>query len=96
MPFTFNGIGTKYYGNRDVAPDGSYVTTEWIVFAYFPIAPIRSVRVWRTSKSTNAIVYSSQGYMAQRMPLCWPQVGNVYLVGIGIIGAVAGTIAALV
>ncbi|BDA69938.1 hypothetical protein CAL7716_041040 [Calothrix sp. PCC 7716] len=30
MPFTLNGCRTKYYGRRDMAPDGSYVTTEWI------------------------------------------------------------------
>src|SRR6185295_6776026 len=45
MPFSFNGIGTTYYGKRDFRADGSYVTTEWFVFACLPIIPIRSVRV---------------------------------------------------
>ena len=30
MPFSFNGIGTTYYGKRDVQVDNSFITTEWI------------------------------------------------------------------
>lgn len=86
MAFTFNGIGTTYYGNRDTGPDGSFVTTEWLVFIYLPILPIRSFRVLPTGQNTNAFVYNSQGYMAQRVPLCWRQVRNVYL-GIAIAAA---------
>lgn len=79
MPFTFNGIGTKYYGNRDVGPDGSFITTEWITFVYIPLLPIRSLRVQETGKSTTAIVYNSRGYLTQSVPLCWKQIRNVYI-----------------
>lgn len=44
-PFTLNGFGTTFYGKRDFRADGSYITTEWIVLAYFPLIPIRSLRV---------------------------------------------------
>lgn len=44
MAFTFNGIGTAFFGKRDFAADGSYVTTEWVCFL-IPIIPIRSLRV---------------------------------------------------
>lgn len=45
MAFTLNGIGTTFYGKRDFHRDGTYVTTEWIVFLYIPLIPIRSLRV---------------------------------------------------
>lgn len=44
-PFTLNGFGTTFYGKRDFRADGSYITTEWIVLAYLPLIPIRSLRV---------------------------------------------------
>jgi hypothetical protein len=80
MPYTFNGFGTRYYGERERAEDGSYITTEWITLLYFPILPIRSFRVLPVGKGTNIIIHSSQEYQAIRVPLCWPQVRNVYLV----------------
>ncbi len=45
MPSTLNGIGTKFYGQRDFSPDGSYITTEWFVFIYIPLIPLKSLRV---------------------------------------------------
>jgi len=79
MPFTFNGFGTKFYGNRDVAEDGSYVTTEWITALYVPLVPLRSYRVRLVGQGTNVVVHRSQSYQTVRVPLCWPQVRNVYL-----------------
>ena len=45
MAFTFHGIGTMRYGERDFRADGSYIVTEWFVMAYFPVFPLRSKRV---------------------------------------------------
>ncbi|MCU0569908.1 MAG: hypothetical protein MUF49_25465 [Oculatellaceae cyanobacterium Prado106] len=90
MPFTYNGVGTKYYGRRDVTSDGSYITTEWIVLAYIPIAPIGSFRVTPTGKSTHLIVFNSTEYFVTRVPLNWQQVRNVYTVGLVIFGAFFG------
>lgn len=45
MAYTFNGTGTTFYGQRDFRSDGSFVTTEWVSFLYFPLFPFRSLRV---------------------------------------------------
>jgi hypothetical protein len=45
MASSINGFGTTYYGERDYWPDGSYITTEWVVFLYLPLFPIRSFRL---------------------------------------------------
>src|SRR5271155_2438833 len=80
MPYTFNGCGTLFYGERDRAEDGSYIATEWITFFYLPLLPIRSYRVLPVGIGTNLLpVHKSQSYQAVRVPLCWPQVRNVYL-----------------
>ena len=44
MPFTINGFGTKFYG-ADPYPDGTHMTTEWVTAFYFPLVPLRSLRV---------------------------------------------------
>lgn len=80
MPWSFNGCGTRLYGNREQGDDGSFVTTEWITLVYLPIIPIRSFRVLPEGKGTNAIVYSSRNYRMRRVPLARTQVRNIYLV----------------
>jgi hypothetical protein len=45
MPSSIQGFGTAFVGQRDFWPDGSYVTTEWIVVLFLPLIPLRSVRV---------------------------------------------------
>jgi hypothetical protein len=62
MPFTFHGIGTANYGERDYWPDGSYVTTEWIVFAFVPISPILSKRLTSTNQGKPHAVRDESGY----------------------------------
>ena len=47
MPRSINGIGTFYYGREDGRADGSYVTTEYAVFFFFPLFPLRTLRVRR-------------------------------------------------
>jgi hypothetical protein len=79
MPFTFNGCGTSYYGHRYPAEDGSYVTTLWVTAVWIPLLPLGSHRVRPVGKGTNIIIHSSQSYQTVRVPLCWPQVRNVYL-----------------
>ena len=79
MPYTFNGCGTRYCGERDRAEDGSYITTEWIALVHIPLVPIRSCRVRPVGKGTNILIHSSQSYQTLRVPLCWRQVRNVYL-----------------
>lgn len=45
MAYTLNGIGTTFYGQRDFREDCTYITTEWLAVFYFPIIPLRSLRV---------------------------------------------------
>jgi len=78
MAFVFHGIGTMVYGERDYWPDGSFVTTEWFVMAYVPIAPIISKRISYTRNSDYA-TYDSSGYWVYEiLPLARRQVLFVY------------------
>ena len=42
MPSTFNGTGTKYYGQREHDRGGMYITTKWIVLLGLPLIPLSS------------------------------------------------------
>lgn len=55
MAFSFQGIGTTFYGARDFHSDGSYITTEWFVFLAVPIIPVRSLRVIYQGPSENQV-----------------------------------------
>lgn len=88
MAFTFNGIGTKFYGKRDVGPDGSYVMTEWFVLIYLPIFPLRSLRVLPEGGGTNVVLFRSKRFRAAPAPLNKAQVRNGYLVTLGVLGVV--------
>lgn len=81
MPYTLNGFGTRYYGRRDPADDGSYITTLWITALYVPILPLGSYRVLPVGQGTNWVVHRSQNYHVLRIPLCWDQVWHVYMIG---------------
>jgi hypothetical protein len=61
VQFTFHGIGTALYGERDYWPDGSFVTTEWAVLAWIPIFPTFSKRISCAQTSPYA-VYDASGY----------------------------------
>jgi len=50
MAFTFRGFGALNYGQREFRPDGSYVTTLWVVCLYVPVIPIHSKRIRRTGE----------------------------------------------
>lgn len=84
---TLNGIGTKFYGATDYGSDGSYVTTNWFVIFYLPIAPIESFRVIEED-STNLIVYNSQQYRAVKVRLHKQQILKTYCWTYGIIGLI--------
>lgn len=45
MAYSIYGIGTTFYGKRDFRADGSFITTEWVSLIYFPILPLRSLRL---------------------------------------------------
>jgi len=81
MPTSFQGIGTTYYGQRDFASDGSFITTEWVVFAGIPLVPLRSLRVcYQGAKSiVFPIIHSEEKYLVlSKMPVDWIQVASTY------------------
>lgn len=80
MPYTINGVGTHFYGSRDEGPDGSYITTEWLVVIYIPLLPLRSMRVLPLASDATFPFSSSQRFMSRPTRLNWRQVLNVYLV----------------
>lgn len=43
--FTLNGFGTTFVGECDYDPDGTYITTAWIVALWIPLIPLYSARI---------------------------------------------------
>lgn len=84
MPYTINGCGTEYYGRRDQESDGSYITTEWIVFLFLPLMPIGSYRV----QLLKSEMMNSE-YSVWKVPLQWRQILNVYLADMLLLGLLA-------
>lgn len=83
---SINGIGTTYIGCADVRRDGSYITTQWIIFV-FPVVPLKSMRVWSQSSSTKyfPIYYSSSEFEAEQVPIYWPHIVKMYATYIAIV-----------
>ena len=80
MPFTFNGFGTMYYGNRDKADDGSYVTTLWIVALFVPVFPLASYRIRPLGDSREFRLVGVPGrYAAQKTSINGRQVARTNL-----------------
>lgn len=71
MAFSFNGLGTCYRGERDFHPDGSYITTEWIVVLFVPLLPLRSFRLIHVPEADeHYIIYSSKKFLiVERQPI---------------------------
>jgi len=66
-PFSINGVGWKYYGQRDFASDGSFITTEWFVIFHIPIFPLRSYRVIKHGReSVVGPFYQKENYSVSK------------------------------
>ena len=82
MPATYHGFGTKFYGEADKRPDGTYITTEWLVAGYVPIVPLRSLRLIRDKAADERDFFVGRvaAYRVIEKPLmCWRQVFMTYL-----------------
>jgi hypothetical protein len=66
MAYTFNGIGTTYYGSADRRADGSYVATEWFGAGTISLRAIQS----RAISKRNALVEGSIVSCAMRTQCC--------------------------
>lgn len=80
MANTFNGIGTTYYGKKDIDFDGSFITTKWFVVGFFPIIPLSSCRLRDLGTSGIPFISRSTEYQViEELPLNAIQVLFVYL-----------------
>jgi predicted RNA-binding Zn-ribbon protein involved in translation (DUF1610 family) len=80
MPSTYNGFGTKFYGEAEHHPDGSFITTEWITALYVPLIPLRSYRLARARSENpfeNALMCETFAIF-EELPIFWSQVLRVY------------------
>ncbi len=79
MPFTLNGFGTIYYGNREKSDDGSFVTTVWVVLLFFPVIPLGSYRIRPLDNAKGFSFVGVPGrYTVQKTAINLKQVVNVY------------------
>jgi hypothetical protein len=85
-PRSFNGIGTTYYGKRDFKKDETYITTEWHVFFWIPLIPIRSLRVKYIGHSEGDFVSSEQYLVSERTRPNRRQVAYIYSYVVGMFG----------
>ena len=97
MPWSFNGFGTEYLGQRELQPDGSYVTTEFVTALGIPLIPLgsRRVREIGTASFGPGVVgwTSKRPYEVTAVPTNWRQVLNVYLGAMGVLVTVFLTLA---
>ena len=76
MPDMVSGFGTREFGRPDVLPDGSYVTTKFVVLLFIPVWPLETRRIrYRVKKLIDRVEISR--YILKRLPLCWTQVLKV-------------------
>ena len=81
MAFHYMGTGTGNVGRLD-QPDGSYHTTQWIMFFFIPLIPLKSYRVVSEDAVLSGVplVYAKRGMVVQPRPMDWPHVRRVYVV----------------
>ncbi len=87
MPASFNGTGTKYYGHADPSDSGTYTATEWIVFLWVPIFPLRSWRVGAHRKGRDSLLFSNEKFYVKSVPLNLRQVVRGYLCTAAVVAA---------
>lgn len=103
MPYSFQGCGTKFYGKKAEALDGSYITTEWLTLLHFPLIPLGSFRVLPYHSPHTHFHLSpdeigikvTQEFLTTSIPLDGKQVLNIYLCDLAWIGALVCLIALL-
>lgn len=79
---SINGFGTTFYGECDYQPDGTYLTTYWIILAFVPVIPLYSARIMQTESS---FLGGGSLYHYQKLPIHWPQVLRVWGFAAGVV-----------
>jgi hypothetical protein len=85
VPGSFHGFGTIYYGNREKAEDGSFITTKWAIVAFVPLFPLGSYRVRPLNGKGFSVVGYLNQYPVEKVELNLKQVVNTYLLCVGIL-----------
>jgi peroxiredoxin len=76
---TFNGFGTKLYGNKRTP--GGRIATKWVVFFFMPIVPVKSYKVISQQKTRVSTVEYRTDYALTELPgLYWPQAGLIGII----------------
>ncbi len=78
--FTLNGFGTTFVGECDYEPDGTYVTTAWIVALWVSLIPLYSARVL----SVEPTMLSGTNYQIIKQPVHWGQARRIWAYTLGI------------
>ena len=78
--FTLNGFGTTFVGECDYEPDGTYITTAWIVALWVPLIPLYSARVL----SVEPTMLSGTNYQIIKQPVHWGQARRIWAYTLGI------------
>lgn len=84
---TVNGFGTLYYGWKSL-PDNTAEATKWVVFAFFPVVPVRrhhlhvqSSGQYRAFSLFGGGNFKMDFEILESMPLDWRSVAKTYLWG---------------
>lgn len=77
--FTLNGFGTTFIGECDYEPDGTYITTAWIVALWIPLIPLYSARIL----SAESTMLSGTNYQIIKLPIHWRQAGRIWAYTLG-------------
>lgn len=75
------GWGTSLYGKRDFRKDGSYITTEWVILAFIPIIPMKSLRVIHLGSETSVglgVNWESKHKVIEILPVNRKQMAFTY------------------
>lgn len=85
MAFSMNGFGTRYFGAR-WQPDGTYITTKWVVVIFVPIFPLESVRVLEGALGGhNPFAWGGSSAKVVKVPLDAGMVAWTYAWVIGVV-----------
>ena len=92
MSFVINGCGIGTVGRLE-QPDGTFITTEWVLVCFIPIFPLKTYQVISEGQMEGVpFIFTNQPFRAIQIPLDMAHVRRIYT-GVGIL---AGIVAALI
>lgn len=89
MAFSINGFGTTFYGQAAFEPDGSFITTKWIILFYVPVIPTGSLRVRYASRDSGFFSSGTQFDVIMDYPIDIAQVLRTWIYVFCLFGALS-------